>query len=162
MAAFAGKTEATDTINFPESFHKDTFIVVEWTIVEEKKTGRTSTLGLLPQIEVKTFTQDEIDEFIKQAENLEKLQKQLTVELDVATRLKAAVQEQMKKEHQNHLYIQGQLEQIGANEEKFKTQTKYVKDLMDLTASKTETAETELSQAKQAVQDEKNSLSENR
>ena len=32
MATFAGKTDAADTINFPESFFRDTFINVEWTI----------------------------------------------------------------------------------------------------------------------------------
>jgi hypothetical protein len=75
MAAFAGKTDAVDTINFPESFMKDTFIEVEWTILEEKKNGRQSIASILPLIVVKTFSQEEIDEFIKQAENLEKQQK---------------------------------------------------------------------------------------
>ena len=56
MAAFVGKEDEADTIEFPESFFKDTTINVEWTIVEEdKKAGNRSSILMAP-IESKTFS----------------------------------------------------------------------------------------------------------
>lgn len=83
MAPHVGKTDDEVTINFKDSFFPETFIVVEWTISEEtdtkRKTSRlSSSLGFGPA-ETKVFTQDQIDEFIRQAEELETKKNQLTI-----------------------------------------------------------------------------------
>ena len=113
MAPFVGKTDAYDTIKFPESFFRDTFIDVQWTITEEKKVGRQSTLGgsfIGVPVEIKTFTQDEIDSFIKSAEALETKKVQLTAELEVVQKAKEEQMEIMKNEHKNSLALQAKLD----------------------------------------------------
>ena len=71
MAAYVGKESEPQKIEFPESFFKDTYINVEWTIQLDESGGRSSTqVGITPSAS-KTFTQTEVDEMIKSAEALE-------------------------------------------------------------------------------------------
>mgnify|MGYP001076576399 FL=1 len=49
----------------------------------------------------------------------------------------------MAKEHKNHKYMQGKLDIIEANVEKFKVQEKYLKNLIEITAELQEKAEAE-------------------
>ena len=65
----------------------------------------------------------------------------LAEELEVILAAKAETHANMKKQHENHKHIQGKLDQMEANEEKFKTQQKYIKDLMENTASRQESIE---------------------
>ena len=67
MASFVkiAKTEIPTTIKFPDSTQSDTFIEVKWTIFADEGLVKQNTAG------TEVYTQIEINEFIKQAEELE-------------------------------------------------------------------------------------------
>ena len=65
----------------------------------------------------------------------------------------------MAKEHQNHKYMQGKLDIIEANVEKFKVQEKYLKNLIEITAELQEKAEEETQRNKDEVSSQKEKLS---
>jgi hypothetical protein len=89
MAAYVGKDSEPQTITFPESFFKDTYINVEWTI-QIDESARSSTTIEKP-VANKTFTQAEVDDMIKSAETLESQKGELVAQLDKINEEKASV-----------------------------------------------------------------------
>ena len=83
---------------------------------------------------------------------------ELTADLEAMKAAKQQTHDQMKKEHENHRHIQGKLNQLEANEEKFKTQQKYIKELMENTSKLQESAESELTQARSEISEVKANL----
>ena len=61
------KTEIPTTIKFPDSTQSDTFIEVKWTIFADEGLVKQNTGGASTEV----YTQTEINEFIKQAGELE-------------------------------------------------------------------------------------------
>ena len=82
MATYVGKESEPQKIEFPESFFKDTYIEVEWTIQPDETGGRASTQVAIAPSATKTFTQAEVDDMIKSAETLETQKVELTAQLE--------------------------------------------------------------------------------
>ena len=70
---------------------------------------------------------------IKSAETLETQKVELAAQLEKIYEEQAVIKEAMAKEHKNHKYMQGKLDIIEANVEKFKVQEKYLKNLIEIT-----------------------------
>ena len=80
---------------------------------------------------------------IKSAETLETQKVELAAQLEKIYEEQAVIKEAMAKEHKNHKYMQGKLDIIEANVEKFKVQEKYLKSLIEITNENQEKAEAE-------------------
>ena len=97
---------------------------------------------------------------IKSAETLETQKVELAAQLEKIYEEQAVIKEAMAREHKNHKYMQGKLDIIEANVEKFKVQEKYLKNLIEITAEIQEKAEAETQSNKDAVTAEKEKLTQ--
>ena len=143
MAAYVGKDSEPQKIEFPDSFFKDTYINVEWTIQLDESARSSTITASTSNVATKTFTQAEVDDMIKSAETLETQKVELAAQLEKIYEEQAVIKEAMAKEHKNHKYMQGKLDIIEANVEKFKVQEKYLKSLIEITNENQEKAEAE-------------------